>query len=328
MGKKHHFEVAECVFTQKEATCVVIKDAGDDPDCTDGAHLTATISWNDAPGEVNLIGGEGVARVNKPGLGLEVGSAAINPVPTKNIIAMVREGAEDRLKKSGLRVVISVPEGIAMAKKTLNHRLGLMGGISILGTSGIVRPYSSSAYKVSILQGIDVAAAAGCETVVFTTGGKSEAFLMDLTRLDSAAYIQMGDFVGYSLKRALKKGIKNVIIGGMPGKMSKIAMGKMQTHAAGSQVDLSLLANIAKEAGATAKIVAEISSANTARHVQELVQLYQVRGFWDIVARKVCEVSRKHVANALALECILVDFGGAVIGRSQIGSLETGKERV
>lgn len=317
--KKHTFAVAHCEFTAASATCVVIKDAGDDPDCTHGAHLTASVSWSDEVGQITLEGGAGVALVTKTGLGLEVGRSAINPVPFKNITEMVREGAGDGLINKGLRVVISVPGGETMSEQTQNARLGLVSGISILGTSGIVRPYSSAAFKVSIAQGMDVAVGEGLSTVVLTTGGKSEDYLMRLTGLPQSAYVQMGDFAGFSLKRAAKSGIKKVIIGGMPGKLSKIAMGKMQTHAAGGQVDLGFLAEIAREAGAFPEIIQMIAEANTARHVQEIVEQHQVRGFWDIVALKVCDASRRHVDEALALACILVDFEGRVIGSAEIG---------
>ncbi|VAX29839.1 Cobalt-precorrin-5B (C1)-methyltransferase [hydrothermal vent metagenome] len=322
MRKKHRFEVTQCEFTGASAKCVVIKDAGDDPDCTNGAHLTATVSWQSPVGDIQLKGGAGVATVTKAGLGLVVGSAAINPVPFKNITDMVREGAGEALKTKGLEVIISVPNGEKMSELTQNARLGLVGGISILGTSGIVRPYSSAAYKVSIAQGMDVARGEGLETLVLTTGGKSESYLMRHTALPASAYVQMGDFAGFSLKRAAKRGFKKVIIGGMPGKLSKIARGKMQTHVAGSQVNLAFLAELAREAGAPHEIVQLIAGANTARHVQEIVAEHQIQGFWDIVARKVCAVCRKEVRDVLIVVCLLVDFGGTVIGKAQIGEGE------
>ncbi len=320
--QKQVFPVAKTAFTEKEATSVVVKDAGDDPDCTNGAQLTATVSWIPDVGKIELCGGQGVARVTKAGLGLVVGRPAINPVPFKNITEMVREGAGDALKTAGLKVVISVPDGEIMSKKTQNARLGLMGGISILGTSGIVRPYSSAAYKVSIAQGMDVAMGEGLSTLVLTTGGKSERYLMRHTGLPASSYVQMGDFAGFSLKRAAKQGFKKVIIGGMPGKLSKIARGKMQTHVAGSQVNMAFLAEIGAEAGASDEIVQKIARANTARHVQEIVARHHIQGFWDIVAHKVCAVCRKEVQDALTVVCILADFGGEVIGRAQIGEEE------
>jgi cobalt-precorrin-5B (C1)-methyltransferase len=180
-------------------------------------------------------------------------------------------------------------------------------------------PFSTAAYKASISQGIDVSLAAGLDTVVLTTGGKSEEFLMKLTGLPVSAYIQMGDFIGFSIKDAARKRVRKVIVGGLPGKMSKIAKGKMQTHAAGSDVDIEFLAAIGREAGAPPEVVEELRKANTARHVQEILEKRGVAGAWDIVARKVCEHCRIHVQERLAIECILVDFGGKVIGRACLG---------
>lgn len=316
IGRKQIFDVERCEFNLNEATCVVIKDAGDDPDCTHGAHLTASVSWTDRPGEIVLDRGAGVAVITKPGVGLEVGAPAITPVPRRNITDMVREAAGEALNNRGLRVVISVPGGEEMAKKTQNERLGILGGISILGTTGIVVPFSTGAFKVSISQGIDVARAAGHDTVVLTTGGKSEEFAMKILGLPPECYVQMGDFVGFAIKACAARGVSRIAICGMPGKMSKIAKGKMQTHAAGSEVDLEFLASIAADCGAAAEVVEEVWHANTARHVSEIVAARQVAGFWDAVAQRVVEACRRHIRDAAAVECILTEFSGQVIGRS------------
>ncbi len=161
------------------AHAMVIKDAGDDPDCTDKAHLTADVRV--LPGEagvVRLCGGFGVGTVTMAGLGLEVGGPAINPVPRRNIEDNVRAAGAPLLAHAGLEVTISVPQGVEMARKTLNARLGILGGISILGTTGIVKPYSTSAYRASVVQGVQVAATLGHGVVVLTTGGRTEQFAM------------------------------------------------------------------------------------------------------------------------------------------------------
>lgn len=319
IGRTVVFKLEKCLFNQNEAVCSVIKDAGDDPDCTNGAELTATVAWLKEPGVVLLERGSGVGLVTKPGLGLEVGGPAINPIPRKNITEMVKEAAGPVLETRGLRVVISVPQGEKMSLKTLNARLGIMGGISILGTTGIVVPFSTAAYRASIDQGIDVTLTAGCDHIVLTTGGKSEEFAMKiLPVLKEEAFIQMGDFVGHTLKYAAKKRIRKVTICGMSGKMSKIAAGKMMTHAKGSQVDMELLAEIARECGAGNSIVEEIKKANTARHVSELVAQHQITGFFDKVCQKVCEACRKHAAKAFIVECVLTDFDGKLMGRYEI----------
>jgi cobalt-precorrin-5B (C1)-methyltransferase len=289
----------------------VIKDAGDDPDCTHGAELVATVELRPEPG-VAIRGGAGVATVTKPGLGLEVGAPAVNPVPRRNITEMV----EEELASGGAIVTISVPRGEEMAKETLNARLGLAGGISILGTTGIVRPYSTAAFRASIIQGIDVAHERGHRTLVVTTGGKSEAYAMKLfPEIPEEAFIQMGDFVGATLKHCARRGIDRVVIVGMIGKLSKMANGKMQTHAAGSEVNMELLAGFAAELGAPPAIAEEIRAANTARHVLELCAGAGLVGISDLVCRKVVEHGTRHAGGGFRLEVVLVDFGGALLGR-------------
>ncbi|HUY33799.1 MAG TPA: cobalt-precorrin-5B (C(1))-methyltransferase [Pirellulales bacterium] len=315
IGRRQMFAVEKCEFAGDAATCAVVKDAGDDPDCTHGAHLTATVSWSDLPGRIELDRGSGVGLITKPGLGLQVGTPAINPVPWRNITEMVREAAGSELGVRGLRVVISVPGGDEMAKQTQNKRLGILGGISILGTTGIVVPFSTAAFKASIVQGIDVARAAGHDAVALTTGGKSEEFAIKILGLPEVCFVQMGDFTGFSLRTCAHRQVRKIYLCGMPGKMSKIAKGTMQTHAAGSEVDLEFLAAIAADRGAASDVVEEVRRANTARHVSEIVAARQVHGFWNAVAQKVVQACRAHVREAAAVECVLTDFGGQVIGR-------------
>ena len=207
----------------------VQKFAGDDPDCTDGAHLTVDLRiLPGQAGEVRYRAGPGVGTVTLPGLGLEVGGPAINPVPRRNIAENLHEVAGSLLAEHGLEVTISVPDGEVMARKTTNARLGILGGISILGTSGIVRPYSTSAWRASVVQGIQVAAITGNDIVVLTTGGRSEAFAMrevrrDRPELPPACFVQMGDFLRYALDEVVAQGIRLVVFGLMVGKLTKIA---------------------------------------------------------------------------------------------------------
>jgi cobalt-precorrin-5B (C1)-methyltransferase len=308
------FALRRCDLEPGRAVASVIKDAGDDPDCTHGAELVATVELTAAPG-VQIRGGAGVATVTKPGLGLEVGGPAVNPVPRRNITEMV----EEELAASpgrGAVVTISVPGGEEMAKQTLNARLGLLGGISILGTSGIVRPYSTAAFKASVVQAIDVAAQRGHRALVVTTGGKSEAYAMKLyPEIAEEAFIQMGDFVGITLKHCARRGVARAVIVGMIGKLSKMANGKMQTHAAGSEVNMELLASFAAELGARDEVLAEIRGANTARHVLELCAREGLTGIAALICRKVVEHGARHAGGRLAVTAVLVDFNGAVLGR-------------
>ncbi|MGH7322593.1 MAG: cobalt-precorrin-5B (C(1))-methyltransferase CbiD, partial [Candidatus Rokuibacteriota bacterium] len=192
IGRRVTFAVNACEIADGVARCSVIKDAGDDPDCTHGAEIFVEVRRRAEPG-VGIDGGEGVARVTKGGLGLEIGQASITRVPRQMITESVTDALRAGGRPGGADVLIVVPRGLEMAKKTLNLRLGLIGGISILGTSGIVKPYSTAAYKVSIVNSIDVALADGLTEVVLTTGGKSEEYAQRIwSSLPEAAFVQMG----------------------------------------------------------------------------------------------------------------------------------------
>lgn len=313
------FALHRCEIGERLAECSIIKDGGDDPDCTHGAEIVATVELVDTSG-IEIVGGVGVARVTKPGLGLEVGSWAINPVPTRNIREMVTAElvSHECGQTGGVRVTISVPEGERLALQTTNARLGLLGGISILGTTGIVRPYSTAAFKASVVQEIDVAIANGQNTIVMTTGGKSEEYAMKLhPELDAQAFVQVGDFIGVGLKHAARRSISRAIVVGMIGKLSKMAKGKMQTHVAGSQVDMEFLAELATDLGAGEPLIEEIRKANTARHVLELCK----EAGLGTLPEELCNRAKQHFvaymnAAHVAVEVLLVDFGGALLGRT------------
>ncbi len=320
IGKKVTFAVVRCDFAPDSAEAEVVKDAGDDPDCTHLAHIISTVRPSPHPG-VSIMGGSGVGKITKPGLGLPVGGPAINPVPRQMIDRAVGESVELQSSSAptGFSVVISVPGGEEMAKKTLNARLGIVGGISILGTTGIVKPFSTAAYKASIEQAIDVAVAGSSPAVVLTTGGKSERFAQQaFPDLKGEAFVQMGDFVGFSLKAAVNRGVRDIRICGMPGKISKIAQGRMMTHASGSEVDIGMLAKIAKSCGASETAVLEIAAANTARHVYEIVEKIALPGFFDRICVKVVKNCEKHIESRAKVSCLLTDFEGRMLGSDGI----------
>lgn len=314
--QKVDFKLQRCErLGDRSALCSVIKDAGDDPDCTHGAELVATVELSRDGEGVEIQGGEGVAIVTRPGLGLDVNTSAINPVPRKNITQMVQE----ELSGSGFqsaKVVIHVPGGEEMAKKTINARLGLVGGISILGTTGIVTPYSTAAYRASIVQQIALAKASGIEAIVLTTGGRSEAYAMQLyPDLDEAAFVQAGDFIGASLAAARKQNMKTAIIVGMIGKLSKMADGRIQTHQAGSSVNMEMLAELAGELGAADQLQDDIRAANTARHVLEICAANQMDGICELICRRVVDVMSRYVQGELDVICHLMDFEGNQLGQ-------------
>jgi cobalt-precorrin-5B (C1)-methyltransferase len=301
------FAVDSCSYEPDRARAVVVKDAGDDPDVTDGAHLTATVSWRAEPG-VELDGGEGVGVVTKPGLGLGLGGPAINPVPRQMIIQAVTEAVGDR----GVRVVISVPGGEAMARKTTNRRLGILGGISILGTTGIVRPFSTASWRASVEQAVGVMAAQGEETLVLCTGGRTEQGAVALLpQLPEVCFVEVGDFTGAALRQAVAHGLAQVVFVGMIGKLTKLAAGVLMTHYTRSRVSTELLAGITADLGGDPALVAQVAAANTARHVYEL---WESAGLLGRCGRELCrrtaDVLERFTDGRIAAQVVLVDFTG------------------
>ncbi|NOR70806.1 MAG: cobalt-precorrin-5B (C(1))-methyltransferase [Methylomarinum sp.] len=312
-GQRVTFAVTEGTCDSEHAHAVVIKDAGDDPDCTHKAHLTVDIDrLPEQIGEIILAGGPGVGTITMRGLGLEVNGPAINPVPRKNIQQNVREVAGELLKIQGLLVTISVPDGEIMAKKTLNDRLGIIGGISILGTTGIVHPYSTAAFRASVVQGIEVAAKQELDTVVLTTGGRTEKFtLRELPQLQAACFVQMGDFLGPALDTAEENGIKQIIIGGMVGKLTKIAQGEIITHARRNPVNTQLLADIAKTVGAEQSVCDAISQGETARYAGECMEeLGLATAFYQELSKRVVNTLKSRYPDRFSYKILICDFEG------------------
>ena len=321
-GQEVRFAVAECRIegegTARSAHAVIIKDGGDDPDATNGAHLTADVRLlPDSAGEIVLKGGVGVGVVTKEGLGLQVGGPAINPVPRRNIGENLRAVASDLLDQHGLEVTLSVPGGEEMAKKTLNARLGILSGISILGTTGIVRPYSTAAFRASVVQAIDVAAKQGQTSAVLTTGGRSEKFAMrQLPELDESCFVQMGDFVKAAFQTAIKRKIERIYIGAMAGKLTKMGQGLAVTHAWKAEIDRDLLAQCAQEVGAAPDLVEEIRNAETARFAAErLAALGLAVDFHRALAMKAIRSLKSCYPGAYRLTVLVCDFDGNFIVR-------------
>ena len=307
-GAKARFRIHRLSCGEDEAFCSVIKDAGDDPDVTDGAEICARVRRKEEPG-ISIEGGEGVGRVTKPGLEVPVGEAAINPVPRR----MIAQAVEEVLGPgAGAEVEISVPRGEELARKTLNPRLGIVGGISILGTTGIVIPYSEEAYKACISLGLNVALACGRREVVLTTGRRSERFAQANFDLPEECFVQMGDFVGYALRECAEKGFRKAVIWGMIGKLSKLAKGVFYTHSSASEVDLDFLAEVARECGVRNP---ELSKAATAHHFLKLLGDEREK-----VCSRICllaaEKAREHAGGLLEIEVIMSDNEGNIIGRA------------
>ena len=307
--------IQSCEFGVDKAKCSVIKNGGDDPDVTHGAEIIAEISYTDKINEIEIDGGEGVGIVTKPGLGLEIDKPAINPVPKKMISENLREIGKEILLEKGIRVVISVPKGKDLGPKTDNPRLGIIDGISILGTSGIVIPFSTASYAASIRQNLDVAIAAGNDTVVLTTGGRSEDFAKKIVDLPVHCFVQMGDFSGYTIQQCGRKDIKKAYVVGFIGKLAKMAAGVKQTHVKGSKVDMNFLAELARKSDANRDVIEEIKKANTARHVSEIIQENKINGFFDLICSETYKHMRKHSEEKVSVDVILFDFEGNILAR-------------
>lgn len=285
---------------------VVVKDAGDDPDCTDGARMTVHAKLLDHVGDLTFLAGNGIGVISKPGLGLEVGAPAINPVPRRMITQAVREVSD-----AAIELKFSVPGGQEMAKRTTNERLGIIGGISILGTTGIVRPFSTAAYRASVVQQIDVAAAQGESEIVLATGSRSEKCAMALyPHLDEVCFVEIGDFTGVALKRAVNKGMSKVIWVGMVGKISKLANEVMMTHFHRSDLNNQVLLQAAEMASASEEVIKAATATNTARHFYEVCiandEIEPLRILCDIAKR----AAVAHTSNNLSVDVLMVDFDG------------------
>ncbi|MBD0380695.1 cobalt-precorrin-5B (C(1))-methyltransferase [Paenibacillus sedimenti] len=320
IGDTVAFTLHSCAYTQLWGEAAVIKDGGDDPDATHGAEIVVRVSWRAEPG-VGIDGGIGVGRVTKPGLPVEIGQAAINPVPRKMIRETVQEVLDRYEIEHGVDVLVSVPAGEEIAKKTLNGRLGIIGGISILGTRGIVVPFSTAAYKASVAQAIRVAVQCGCDHIVLSTGGRTETFGMSLyPGLPEEAFIEMGDFVGFALTQCQRQGIRKVTLVGMMGKFSKVAQGVMMVHSKSAPVDFEFLAQVAIEAEASDTLVEEIRGANTAAQVGDLMAAGGLMRYFERLCERCCESGLQEVERDGFdfIETVMISMKAELLGKAAI----------
>ena len=257
------------------ARATIIKDAGDDPDVTHRAKIRATVNFVQAIAGEDIIirGGKGVGKVTRPGLPVPVGEPAINPTPRRQIREAVREGLTEGGLTGTVSVIIDVVDGEKIAKKTLNPRLGIIGGISILGTRGTVKPFSNEAYRETITASMDVAKAGEMTTIALSTGGKSEGFLKKQhPELPEYAFIQVADFFAFSLQEAVRRGFKDILYSCFFGKIIKMAQGNAYTHARESTIDFDLLAQWCGECTMKEEDTLRIKEANTGREVREIIR--------------------------------------------------------
>ncbi len=303
-------------------SAAVIKDAGDDPDVTNGAQIGARV-WLLATGvkeEIVFKGGEGVGRVTKPGLALAVGEPAINPVPRRMIRGSLQKVWQQVFPGKPLRlgVEIFVPRGEEMARHTLNPRLGILGGISILGTTGLVKPFSHAAYRATIAASLRVAQALGIQKIVFSTGGKSESHLQALLpELPEEAFVQMGDYVRFALKTAGNMGFPEITVAAFFGKALKIAQGWGHTHASRGLADLKQLGRLTLEKTGDARLGREVARANTARQALEILLAAQARPVVVEVGAQMLAALRDYAGPGPDLSAVILDFAGLPLWRGE-----------
>jgi len=293
------------------ARCSVIKDSGDDPDITNGAKVFAEARFSDQPG-ITLKGGKGVGRVTKPGLAVAVGEWAINPVPRKMILQEL--SAFLREKNRGLQLTLSVPRGEELAKQTFNPRLGIEGGISILGTTGIVEPKSLAAYRVSLSLQLDLIKASGQARAALVPGYVGEKFCKEVLCIKDDIIVKTGDHIGFMFEECAKKGISEIIFAGHIGKLVKLANGQFNTHCQYGDGRVDTIVRYARKAKAPEEIIQELSLQETAEAAGEILRKNNLSAVFDMLAKAVAGKLDELVNAVLKINCYILSLEGELLG--------------
>lgn len=336
-GGRLRVSVAACAREGAGARATVVKDGGDDPDATHGAAIECLVRLDaDGPrGSVAIAGGRGVGLVTRPGLPVPPGEPAINPAPRRQIETAVREALASAACAEGaggpdpsghaagadftgeVSVLVEVPDGEAIARRTLNPRLGILGGISILGTRGTVRPYSHEAWAATVSQGLDVARAAGLGEICCSTGGRSERLLMALRPdLPELAFIQAADHFAHAMAEAGRKGFGRATWGVFFGKLVKQAQGIGQTHARHARADMRALADLCADLGADAGRAAAVTAANTALHAMEILEPDPaLPAILSELCRRAARQAREFAGTDMEVRHVLFSLDGRLLAR-------------
>ncbi|MEM8701782.1 MAG: cobalt-precorrin-5B (C(1))-methyltransferase [Pseudomonadota bacterium] len=298
------------------AFATITKDAGDDPDVTHGALITSTVRLLPAGEGVRFKAGDGVGTVTRPGLPIPPGEPAINPVPRQMIQTAISDAAAALGVAADAEVEISIDGGAELALKTMNARLGIVGGLSVLGTTGIVRPFSCAAWIASIHRGVDVARAIGLTHVVGATGSASEDAVRNRYSLDETAYLDMGDFAGGLLKYLRLHPVEKLTLSGGFAKFSKLAHGALDLHSGRSSVDFAFLQELLREAGASPSLIADAAKANTAKEVLDRSREEKLN-LSTVLAKRTNQQVRQILRDApISLEVLITDRDGSILGES------------
>jgi len=315
-GQTPAFALARTAAGNGWRRATIIKDAGDDPDVTHGAEITATVRRLAKSASIVFRAGEGIGTVTRAGLPVPPGEPAINPVPRRMMRAVIDEVAGAHGVGADAEITLSVAGGAELAEKTWNPRLGILGGISILGTTGIVVPYSCAAWIHSIHRGVDVARAAGLDHIAGSTGSTSEAAIRDRLGLPLIALIDMGDFAGGLLKYVRDHPLPRLTIAGGFAKISKLAQGALDLHSARSEVDNAALATIAADLGAGEDVQGAVRAANTAAEALEIGVAADI-DLALVVAQRATAVAAIVLAGApVRCDVAIIDRQGAILAQT------------
>lgn len=315
-GVTLRLNVEQPLIEGQQATAAIRKDGGDDVDATHGMLIFARVTLCDH-GEIHLRGGEGVGTVTRKGVGLPVGSSAINRTPRQTIEAAVRE-AIGPLR--GAEVEIFAPEGEERAKKTYNGRLGILGGISIIGTTGIVTPMSEESWKRSLAIELEMKRSAGAEKVILVPGNHGERFVREQLGLDGQLVVTMSNFVGYMLQEAVRLGFRHIMLVGHPGKLVKVAAGIFHTHSHIADGRMETLIAYLALMGASQELLLDVSRCDTTEAAMELIAEHGLQAVYDRIAERICERMREMLRFAVNPPCcdaIMFSFDNQILGASR-----------
>ncbi|MDR3565056.1 MAG: cobalt-precorrin-5B (C(1))-methyltransferase CbiD [Negativicutes bacterium] len=312
-GKTVRVPVAHTASTATEGMASVIKDAGDDPDITNGVTVTATVTIGSSS-DIILKAGAGVGTVTKPGLAVAMGEPAINPAPRQMIYNAVQEVLPAGL---GAEVTISIPDGERLATRTLNPHLGITGGLSIIGTTGIVEPMSEEAFKNSLAPQISVVKALGYEQIVFVPGKIGQDIAISRCGLPSDVVVQTSNFIGYMLESAVNYGIRQVLLIGHLGKIAKVAAGIFHTHNRIADARMETLAAYAAKVGATQETVAEILDCTTTEAAMPIIENGGLTAIYNILAERASARAVRYVFGDLVVGTVIVTLAGEILGMDE-----------
>jgi cobalt-precorrin-5B (C1)-methyltransferase len=315
IGLRFEIPVKECKkIDDATSMAIVVKDAGEDIDATNGMEIYATVHLTDDE-KVTITSGKGIGTVTKPGLQVPIGESAINPVPKRMITDAVKEALP---AGKGAEVVVSAPEGEKVAEKTLNAKLGVVGGISVLGTTGVVKPYSLEACRRSMVPQIDVALARGHKRIFIVPGNIGERIAQQLFKVPEDAIVQTGDSMGYMLDKAVEKGVQEIVLLGHPGKLVKLAAGIFNTHHKVADARNEVIAAYAGAVGADTETINAVLQANTTEEASELLkQKHLSRATFDKIAQKVNSRVAERTGNTVKISVIIVSMDGQVLGMDE-----------